>query len=62
MWCYSSDKPKAQKDTAMKKKVMAPVRLTDHQMDWVEKESLRTGDSMASVIRKLIQEKVEEKK
>lgn len=42
----------------MKKKLMAPVRLTDQQMKWVEEEAAKTGNSMAAVIRGLVQERV----
>lgn len=43
------------------KKLMAPVRLTDQQMKWIEAESARTGNSMASIIRGLVQQMVESK-
>lgn len=46
----------------MSSKMLAPTRLTEAQAKWVEEEGKRTGDSLASVIRKLIQEKVEKKK
>lgn len=42
-----------------KQKMMAPVRLTDQQMKWLEREAARTGNSMASVIRSLVQGMVE---
>lgn len=42
--------------------MMAPVRLTEQQMKWVEEESARTGNSMASVVRGLVQKMVEGKK
>ena len=45
-----------------KQKMMAPVRLTDQQMKWLEVEAARTGNSMASVIRGLVQKMAEEKK
>ncbi len=41
---------------------MAPVRLTDQQMKWVEEEAAKTGNSMAAVIRGLVQMKLESKK
>jgi hypothetical protein len=45
-----------------KQKMMAPVRLTEQQMKWVEEEAARTGNSMAAVIRGLVQMKVEGRK
>lgn len=45
-----------------KQKMMAPVRLTEQQMKWVEDEAARTGNSMASVVRGLVQKMVEGKK
>lgn len=42
--------------------MMAPVRLTEQQMKWVEEEATRTGNSMAAVIRGLVQMKMEGKK
>ena len=44
-----------------KQKMMAPVRLTEQQMKWVEEEAARTGNSMAAVIRGLVQGKMERK-
>lgn len=44
-----------------KQKMMAPMRLTEQQMKWVETEAARTGGSMAAVIRGLVQEKLEGK-
>lgn len=42
-----------------KQKMMAPIRLTEQQMKWLEREAARTGNSMASVIRSLVQGMVE---
>jgi hypothetical protein len=44
------------------KTMMAPVRLTEQQMKWVEEEATRTGNSMAAVVRGLVQEVMEKKK
>lgn len=44
------------------KKMMAPVRFTEQQMKWIEDESVRTGNSMAAVIRGLVQQKMESKR
>ena len=44
-----------------KQKMMAPIRLTEQQMKWLEVEAARTGNSMASVIRGLVQKMVEGK-
>ena len=44
-----------------KQKMMAPIRLTEQQMKWLECEASRTGNSMASVIRGLVQKMVEGK-
>ena len=41
--------------------MMAPIRLTEQQMKWLEGEASRTGNSMASVIRGLVQKMVEGK-
>lgn len=41
---------------------MAPVRFTEQQMKWIEDEAARTGNSMAAVVRGLVQSKVEGKK
>lgn len=38
-----------------KKKLMAPVRFTEMQMNWIKDESERTGETMASVVRSLVQ-------
>ena len=38
---------------------LAPIQLTDPQRVWLTKETERTGNSQASIIRTLVQEKVE---
>ena len=44
-----------------KQKMMAPVGHTEQQMKWVEEEAARPGNSMAAVIRGLVQGKMERK-
>ena len=59
LWRHQS---KLEVKKVKKQKMMAPVRLTDQQMKWLEREATRTGNSMASVIRGLVQKMAEEKK
>ena len=56
LWRHQS---KLEVKKVKKQKMMAPVRLTDQQMKWLEREAARTGNSMASVIRSLVQRMVE---
>ena len=56
LWRHQS---KLEVKKVKKQKMMAPVRLTDQQMKWLEREAARTGNSMASVIRSLVQGMVE---
>lgn len=44
-----------------KKTMMAPVRFTEQQMKWIEDEAARTGNSMAAVVRGLVQKAAEKK-
>lgn len=44
------------------KKMLAPLLLTEEQMKWIESEVSRTGNSIASTVRGVIQARVEEKK
>lgn len=44
----------------MKVKMIAPVKPTKDQREWLDNEASKTGESQASIIRKLIQEKVNE--
>ena len=37
---------------------LAPFKVTEKQRSWLIDESKRTGDSIASILRKLIQEKI----
>lgn len=37
------------------------IRLTPNQIEWLRVESEKTGDSMSSVIRQLIQSQVNKK-
>lgn len=38
---------------------IAPFGATKEQKEWLDKESARTGDSQASIMRKLIQERID---
>lgn len=52
-----------QEDMRLKQRtMMAPVKFTEQQMKWIETEAARTGNSMAAVVRGLVQSKVEGKK
>jgi len=42
----------------MRVKKIAPIQPTKDQREWLEWESVKTGESHASIIRKLIQEKI----
>ncbi|GAF72772.1 unnamed protein product [marine sediment metagenome] len=42
-------------------KRIAPVQITDEQREWVDNEQERIGNSIASIIRGLIQEKIDAK-
>ena len=42
--------------------VLAPVKLTPDQNQWLKDESFRTGNSKTVIIRSLIQDKIEGKK
>lgn len=44
------------------KKMLSPLLLTEEQMKWLEDEVKRTGNSIASTVRNIIQSKVEGKK
>jgi predicted DNA-binding protein len=39
-------------------KMLPPVRLTKHQREWLEEESKRTGNTLAVLVRNLIQEQI----
>ena len=45
-----------------KNQVLAPVKLTESQDDWIEDEATRTGNSKTVIIRALIQEKLDKAK
>ena len=45
--------------TAVKK--ISPVQPTKAQREWLEEEAKRTGNSIATVVRALIQEKISQK-
>ena len=43
----------------MKKVKLAPITLTEDQKIWATNEASRTGETISSVIRSLIQEKID---
>lgn len=45
----------------MNQNKLAPMSLTESQRKWLESEAARTGNSIASIVRGLIQEKLEAK-
>lgn len=47
-----------QKGINMKQKKIAPFTVTASQREWVEKECKRTGETQATVMRRLIQDKI----
>lgn len=44
------------------KKMLAPLLLTEEQMKWIESEVARTGNSIASTVRGVIQSNIENTK
>ena len=42
------------------KTLLSPVQITKKQREWIKKEKERTGNSIATIIRNLIQEKISE--
>ena len=38
---------------------LSPIQLTDPQREWLTSETQRTGNSQASIIRTLVQEKAD---
>lgn len=42
----------------MNKKQLAPITVTGPQREWLEKEKQRTGNAFSTIMRNLIQEKV----
>lgn len=42
----------------MEPKLLAPIKITGNQREWLEKEQARTGNSFSVIIRNLIQEKL----
>jgi hypothetical protein len=51
---------KPQRVRKMESKLMAPIRITGNQREWLEKERVRTGNSYSVIIRNLIQDKLTE--
>ncbi len=38
---------------------LAPMKLTEAQTEWIEAESLKTGNPKTTIIRNMLQEKLE---
>ena len=45
-----------------KQSVIAPIKITPDQNEWLLREAERTGNTRATVIRLMIQDKVEKAK
>lgn len=45
----------------MKEKLLAPMKITKDQRAWLESEQKRTGNSIAVIIRTLIQDKIKQR-
>ena len=45
-----------------KPKPIPVIQVTENQRSWIDSEMKRTGNSESSIIRSLIQEKLEKKK
>ena len=45
----------------IKQNVIAPIKITPEQNEWLLSEAVRTGNTRATIIRLMIQEKVEKK-
>ena len=43
-----------------KPKLLAPIRITDKQREWLESEQKRMGNAISVIVRGLIQDKVKE--
>ena len=43
----------------MKVKMIAPIKATKAQNEWLEKEKERTGNSVAAIIRNFIQASID---
>ncbi len=41
-------------------KMIAPIKATDAQNEWLAKEKKRTGNTIAAIIRNLIQDRIEQ--
>lgn len=44
----------------MKNNTLAPTKLTDGQVKWMEQEKEKTGNSYSVIVRSLIQEKIDQ--
>ena len=42
--------------------ILAPMKLTKDQGEWIEKEVIRTGEAKTTIVRTLIQEKLDKVK
>jgi hypothetical protein len=45
----------------MQPKLLAPLKVTSQQRDWLEAEKTKTGNSYSAIIRTLIQAKIKGK-
>lgn len=45
----------------MAEKMLPPIRITKAQRDWLDDERKRTGNTLAVLVRNLIQERIPEK-
>ena len=43
-----------------KSKLLAPIRITDKQREWLETEQKRTGNPISAIVRGLIQDKADD--
>jgi hypothetical protein len=46
------------KESTMSSKMLAPITLRPDQREWLAEEKERTGESFATIVRGLLQEKV----
>lgn len=60
--CYEASKDSSIGFYEVKTKPIPVIQVTENQRKWIDSEIKRTGNSESSIIRSLIQEKVEKKK
>ena len=59
--CYEASKDESIGFFEVKNKPIPVIQVTENQRKWIDSEIKRTGNSESSIIRSLIQEKVEKK-